>query len=74
MRMIHIDQLLEVIKEYGIDPVYATLEKMFIEEPLVIVDREGKVLFIPFEEGEIWDFLEMLLDKVNTNTNEEVEP
>jgi len=65
MKFICVDLLLDVVKEQGIDPVYAVLERLYLEEPLVFVNADGEAVFVPYDPMEIWDFLEALQEKLN---------
>jgi len=71
VQVLSLDGIVQAIREYGLDNVYEVLERLFLSEPFVVINRDGKVIFFPSEEQEIYDFLELVNKKFNGN--EEVE-
>jgi hypothetical protein len=71
VQVLSLDGIVQAIREYGLDNVYEVLERLFLSEPFVVINRDGKVIFFPSEEQEIYDFLELVNEKFNGN--EEVE-
>ena len=71
VQVLSLDGIVQAIREYGLDNVYEVLERLFLSEPFVVINRNGKVIFFPSEEQEIYDFLELVNEKFNGN--EEVE-
>jgi len=71
VQVLSLDGIVQAIREYGLDNVYEVLERLFLSEPFVVINRDGKVIFFPSEEQEIYDFLEFVNEKFNGN--EEVE-
>ncbi len=63
MRLISFEALIEALREQGLDPVYSALERLFYEEPLIIINKEGEAVKAFFEPLEIWDYLEELQAK-----------
>jgi hypothetical protein len=64
MRLISFEVLLEALKEQGLDPVYEALERLFYEEPVVFINKDGDAVFVPFDVLEIRDYLEKLNEEV----------
>jgi hypothetical protein len=64
MRLISYEVLLEVLKKHGLDHAYEILERFFYEEPLMFINSDGEVVFVPFDALEIWDYLEALNEKL----------
>jgi hypothetical protein len=64
MRLISLELLVQTLREHSIDDVYAVLERLFLQEPIVIIDRDGKEIRTFYDEMEIYDYLEMLQEKV----------
>ena len=71
VQVLSLDGIVQAIREHGLDNVYEVLERLFLSEPFVVINRDGKVIFFPSEEQEIYDFLELVNKKFNGN--EEVE-
>jgi hypothetical protein len=63
MRLISYEVLIQAIQERGLDEVYAVLERLFMEEPLVFLNADGEAIFSPFDELELWGYLEVLFNK-----------
>jgi hypothetical protein len=63
MRLIGYEVLISAVQEHGVDAVYEVLEKLFMEEPIVIIDANGKAVFTPFDFEDLWDYLELLQEK-----------
>jgi hypothetical protein len=63
MRLISYEVLIQALKEQGLDTTYAILERLFMEEPLIVINKEGKAIFSPLDEEELWHYLELLNDK-----------
>ena len=66
MKLISLEVLLQAIHENGLDETYLVLERLFFEEPIAIIDREGEVLRTFFDEYEIFDYLENIQDTIDT--------
>ena len=64
MRLISIEAVKEIINDVGVDAFYERLETLFYEEPLVFINKDGKVVFVPFDVLEIWDYLEKLKEEI----------
>jgi hypothetical protein len=56
--VLSLDMLIQAIREKGLDGTYEALEKLFLTEQFVVVDKENKVIFTPFEAEDIYNFLE----------------
>jgi hypothetical protein len=63
MRYVAYELLLEAVKERGVDEIYEKLERLLYEEPLIIVNMDGDVVFRPFEPIELYEFLEIIKEK-----------
>ena len=72
MRLISFDVLLQVIHDHGLDETYLALERLFFEEPVAIIDKEGNVLKAFFDEEEIFDYLENIQDTIDIDTMQEL--
>jgi hypothetical protein len=60
MKLISFEMLIRTLQERGLDYTYEALERLFYEEPLIIINKEGKAVKVFFEPEEIWDYLENL--------------
>jgi hypothetical protein len=60
MKLISFEMLIRTLQERGLDYTYEALERLFYEEPLIIINKEGKAVKAFFEPEEIWDYLENL--------------
>jgi hypothetical protein len=58
MRFVSVEVLIKALQERGLDHIYEALEKLLMEEPLAFINKDGKVVFTPFDPEELWDFLE----------------
>ena len=74
MKLISFDVLLQALKERGLDDTYLVLERLFFEESIVIVDKEGNVLKTFFDEEEIFEYLESIqgLESIQDTIEEEL--
>ncbi len=70
VQVLNLSDIVQALKEKDLDTVYLALEKLLYTEQFVVVNAEGRVVFAPFEEEEIFSFLEL----VNRKFNEEVLP
>jgi hypothetical protein len=70
VQVLNLDLIVQAIKEEGLDYVYEALERLFLSEPFVVINSEGKVVFMPGEEEEIFSFLELVNKKFNSNSEE----
>ena len=64
MRLINLETLIRALQEQGVDALYEKLEAVFYTEPIVFIDNDGNVVFMPFDTEEIWDYLEKLYDNM----------
>jgi hypothetical protein len=71
VKIIDLNAIVQAIKENGLDYVYEVLERLFLTENFVIINKDGKVVLFPFDLQEISDFLELIDRKFNTT--EEIE-
>jgi hypothetical protein len=62
MKLVSIELLMQVVRERGVDEIYEILEKVFYAEPLVVIDKDGKAIFTPYDAEELYDYLEKLLE------------
>jgi len=63
MRVVSVEVLIQALQERGLDEVYVILERLFMEEPLVVINSDGEAVFSPFDELELWGYLEVLFNK-----------
>ncbi len=66
VQVLSLRDIVQALKEEGVDNVYLTLERLFHTEPFVVINAEGRVVFAPFEEEEIFSFLELISKKFLT--------
>ena len=64
MRVISYEVLIRALHEKGVDAVYEVLERIFMEEPIIIVNANGEVVFRAYEVEELWDYLEKILENI----------
>jgi hypothetical protein len=64
MRFVSVEVLQKAIVENGVDYVYEKLEALFYEEPLIVIDKNGKAIFTPFDAEELYEYLEYLVKEV----------
>ncbi len=64
MKFVSIELLMQAVRERGVDEIYEILEKVFYAETLIIVDKDGKAIFTPFDAEELYDYLEKLLEEM----------
>lgn len=62
MRLISFELILQALKEQGLYETYLVLERLFQEEPLVVVNQEGDAIISFFDEEEMFCYLEHLQD------------
>lgn len=60
MRCISLEELIQALQEQGLDHTYQALERLFLEEPLIVIDKEGHVIRSFFDEEEMFEYLENL--------------
>ncbi len=66
VQVVSLRDIVQALKEEGLEKVYLVLERLFHTEPFVVVNAEGRVVFAPFEEEEIFSFLELVSKKFLT--------
>ncbi len=66
VKVLSLRDIVQALKEEGLDNVYLALEKLLYTEPFVVINAEGRVVFAPFEEEEIFSFLELVSKKFLT--------
>ncbi len=64
MRYVSVELLIHALRERSLDDVYAVLERVFLEEPLMFINSNGDIVFTPYDLLEIWDYLEKLYEEV----------
>jgi hypothetical protein len=63
--VLNLKEIVQALREEGLDTVYEKLEELFFTGPFVVINREGKVIFFPYETEEIFTFLEVIDRKFN---------
>ncbi len=66
VQVLSLRDIVQALKEEGLDNVYLALERLLYTEPFVVINADGGVVFAPFEEEEIFSFLELLNEKFLT--------
>ena len=59
MNYVSLELLIQALNEYGLDHTYQALERLFLEEPLIVIDKEGHVRSF-FDKEEMFEYLENL--------------
>ncbi len=60
MRYISFDIIMQALRETDLDAVYERLHNLFMQEPIYIIDRCGSIVYTPYDEQDLWDYLEGL--------------